>query len=237
MNFLLMPTPSALQRTQVPSGPKNRILYHTRPAVVLLTVLVSLIGNFGPLLVESKRIQPSWEWGGQTLYTCNEAHEDRETQCKCYGSSPDVACITTLPKIPEAKTNPGRHRSCTSQPNIQYACKNPVRVPLHAQQCCHAAIIRNALFMYSVSLTLFLSIYLSFGCFPSQLDEIDQGCKCELKCTSFDTGWPAEQGVGSGPLCIDSIFALEDTWSLLNLEESLPKGALFIRKCTYSDFE
>ena len=45
---------------------------------------------------------------------------------------------------------------------------------------------------------------------------LDRQCKCEYRCLDFkaETGW-SDESQNSGPMCLDSVFSLEDTWSKL----------------------
>ena len=40
-------------------------------------------------------------------------------------------------------------------------------------------------------------------------------CQCAQKCLKFETGW-GDDTQFTGPACKESVFSLEDTWSLLN---------------------
>jgi hypothetical protein len=44
--------------------------------------------------------------------------------------------------------------------------------------------------------------------------QFDMNCQCASKCMTFTTGWEGAQAWGQ--TCKESVFSLEDTWSLLN---------------------
>ena len=103
----------------------------TTTTAMMLGVMFILLGGFssvGPPVVHSLTINPSWEWLGQRLFECDIAKENLATKCQCYvyDTNAVVKCQENEPAEPEAETKPGRWKSCTHDPKVQYRCTDPM---------------------------------------------------------------------------------------------------------------